>query len=122
MEDGQAIERSPLGYEFRIFPAAQHYELKPGSLVFVNLRSDKNSGLARVKPAQLPVGQVSEVEKRIAQPQVTAEPGKHRTSEENPGAVFECACNRLCNVLVHWLPCILREHVHTTLDPLSSAV
>lgn len=57
----QCVDRSPLGYEFRIFPPAQPHNVKPGSLVFVNLRSDKSSGLARVKKAQQPVGEVTEV-------------------------------------------------------------
>jgi hypothetical protein len=35
-------------YEYRIFPAAQLLELKPGTAVYVNLRSDKETGLARV--------------------------------------------------------------------------
>ena len=56
------IDRSPLGYEFRIFPPAQPYTVHPGSLVFVNLRSHKNSGLARVKQAQQPVGETVEVQ------------------------------------------------------------
>lgn len=52
MNTSTMVERSPLGYEYRIFPAAQPYTFTPGALVFINLRSDKNSGLARVKPEQ----------------------------------------------------------------------
>lgn len=87
------IDRSPLGYEFRIFPPAQPHSLNPGSLVFVNLRSDKNSGLAVIQPAQQPVGETStaaaEVEAHPSQQQAPAEPSQQCTSKDQRGTAGE---------------------------------
>lgn len=118
MEAEQALDRSPLGYEFRIFPAAQPYSVEPGRSVFVNLRSDKNSGLARVQPAQNAVGDTTEVETQSCQQQSRTEPNQQCTREQKPGIQIEDMSRRvrLCcwfTLTVHFqhvVHCNYRRH------------